>query len=186
MKAGSTVNTLKNSALALALGCVVASAPVQGAVDPIDSCAGIGDASARLACFDRLAQQHRAAVSRPPVPTPSASSAPMPPPDAPASSTKRVDDTVGLDGKQLAIARAKAGIQPEQLPRIVAALAELQQRPGHQYYFRLDNGQVWESTDTQPDLFLRPHQTVTIRPGLFGAFFLKTEEGNSIRVHRLQ
>jgi hypothetical protein len=65
-------------------------------------------------------------------------------------------------------------------------VAKLKPRPGHLYYFELDNGQTWESTDSEGDLFLAPHAKVIIRPGLFGAFFLKTPEGNSIRVHRLR
>jgi hypothetical protein len=35
-------------------------------------------------------------------------------------------------------------------------------------------------------LLLGRHETVTIRSGVLGAFFLKTQEGNSIRVHRLK
>jgi hypothetical protein len=69
---------------------------------------------------------------------------------------------------------------------MVVTLTRLTQRPGHQYFFELANGQVWESTDAEPDLFLSPHEIVTIRAGVLGAFFLKTQEGNSIRVHRLR
>jgi len=180
------VNALQGTGLALALGCLCAIARAQSAVDPIDACAGIADANARLACFDRMAQQRRSTASRPTQPAPVPGSAPAATRAAPASGQQPVDDTVGLDGRQLSLARRKEGIRPAAVPSIVASLAALEERRGHQYSFRLDNGQVWESTDTQPALFLRPHQTVTIRPGLLGAFFLKTEEGNSIRVHRVQ
>ncbi len=65
-------------------------------------------------------------------------------------------------------------------------MTQLQRRPGHQYYFELDNGQLWESVDNQGELLLDRHETVSIRSGVLGAFFLKTREGTSIRVHRLR
>jgi hypothetical protein len=82
--------------------------------------------------------------------------------------------------------RKAENVHPEAPKPMVVTLTRLTPRPGHQYYFELANGQVWESTDTEPDLFLNPHETVTIRAGVLGAFFLKTAEGNSIRVHRLR
>ncbi len=97
-----------------------------------------------------------------------------------------MDDTIGLDGKQLSLRRKEEGIAPPAPTLIVAGLTQLQPRPGHQYFFELDNGQLWESVDNEGPLLLGPHETVSIRSGLLGAFFLKTSAGNSIRVHRLR
>ena len=102
------------------------------------------------------------------------------------SDHKPIDETIGLDGKQLILKRKNEGLQPEAPQPIVAAIAALRQRPGHMYYFELDNGQLWESTDAEPHLFLGPHETVRIKPGVLGAFFLKTQAGLSIRVHRVR
>ena len=154
----------------------------------MEACSQLSDAGARLACFDREIQRRHAAGTgtRSPV-----NAAPAPAP-APANTPARVvsqkpaDDTIGLDGKQLSLKRKEEGIAPAATTLIVAGLAQLQPRPGHQYFFALDNGQVWESTDNQGQLLLGPHETVTIRSGMLGAFFLKTQEGKSIRVHRLR
>ena len=123
----------------------------------MEVCYRMADADLRHACFDKEMQRRHAAA-----------------------------DTVGLDGKQLIIKRKEAGIQPETVQPITAAIARLRPRPGNLYYFELDNGQVWESTESEADLLLGPHEAVLIRPGVLGAFFLKTAEGRSIRVHRLR
>jgi hypothetical protein len=151
------------------------SAPVlaQESTDPMEVCYRMSDADQRHACFDQeMQRRHSAAAS-------AAANASHPAARAP-------DDTVGLDGRQLSIRRKEEGIQPEAVKPVVTALARLRPRPGHLYYFELDNGQVWESTDSEAYLFMGPHETVLIRPGVLGAFFLKTAQGRSIRVHRLR
>ncbi len=152
-------------------------AVAQQSADPMEACFQMTDPAARSACYDHEMQRRHAAAA--PATTPATTSL--------TPATKRpIDDTIGLDGKQLSLKRKEQGLRPEPVQPIVAALATLKQRPGHLYYFELDNGQVWESTDTEPELFLGPHETVRIRPGILGAFFLKTQEGNSIRVHRVR
>ena len=151
-----------------------ATAVAQESTDPMEVCYRMSDADLRHACFDQEMQRRHSAAANG-----AANSAPRSAPVGPA-------DTVGLDGRQLIIKRKELGIQPEVVKPMVAAIARLRPRPGHLYYFELDNGQVWESTDSESDLFLGPHETVLIRPGVLGAFFLKTAEGRSIRVHRLR
>jgi hypothetical protein len=51
--------------------------------------------------------------------------------------------------------------------------------------FELSNGQIWEQSEAMR-FSAEPQQTVTIRPGLLGAFFLKNAAGASVRVHRLK
>jgi hypothetical protein len=160
--------------------CVVLIAQFSGrllaqeSTDPMEVCYRMSDADLRHACFDQEMQRRHTAGANA-----AGTTASHPTPAVP-------DDTVGLDGKQLIIKRKQEGIQPEGVKPITAAIARLMPRPGHLYYFELDNGQVWESTDSEADLFLGPRDTVLIRPGVLGAFFLKTAEGRSIRVHRLR
>jgi hypothetical protein len=175
--------------LLLLAGLGASTALAQAPPDAMEACSQVSDAAARLACFDREIQRRHAtaAGNRSPAdaaPAPAPASAGNAPP--PVARRKPVDDTVGLDGKQLSIRRKEEGIAPAAPTLIVAGLTQLQSRPGHQYYFELDNGQVWESVDNQGQLLLGAHETVAIRPGMLGAFFLKTRDGISIRVHRLR
>ncbi|HTV78235.1 MAG TPA: hypothetical protein VMF03_08255 [Steroidobacteraceae bacterium] len=179
----------------LGYGCATALA--QGTADPMEACSRIGDAGARLACFDQEIQKRHAATDAARVaPTPAPAAAPAPAPAArtqapatpspAAASRPPADDTIGLDGKQLSRKRREEGIAPAAPTLIVAGLRQLDSRPGHQYYFELDNGQVWETVDNQGQLLLGAHETVSIRSGILGSFLLKTEAGNSIRVHRIR
>jgi len=175
--------------LLVALGYCCATALAQGSTDPMEACSQLSDANARLTCFDHEIQRRHAAAASATSPANAAPASPAAPAAATPSravSQKPADDTIGLDGKQLLIKRKEEGIAPAPPTHIVAVLAQLRPQPGNQYYFELDNGQVWESTDNQGALLLGPHETVTIRSGVLGAFFLKTREGNSIRVHRLK
>jgi hypothetical protein len=142
----------------LMFGQFSAAVSAQESTDPMEVCYRMSDPDKRHACFDQEMQRRHAKPA----------------------------DTAGLDGKQLIIKRREAGVQPEPVKPITAAVATLKSRPGHLYYFELDNGQAWESTDSEADLLLDPHETVVIRPGVLGAFFLKTPQGRSIRVHRLR
>jgi hypothetical protein len=165
--------------LLLLVGLGATTALAQAPPDAMEACSQVSDAAARLACFDREIQRRHAPTAGTRSPANAATA-----PAAPA--VRKPDDTVGLDGKQLSIRRKEEGIAPAAPTLIVAGLAQLQPRPGHQYYFELDNGQVWESVDNQGQLLLGAHETVAIRSGLLGAFFLKTQGGTSIRVHRLR
>jgi hypothetical protein len=177
---------------ALAFGLFSSLAVSQEATDPMEVCFRMTDPGARFACYDHeMQRRHAVATPRPGI-APAAPSGAAAPTSIPgttsvtAATRKPADDTIGLDGRQLILKRKNEGLQPEAPQPIIAAIAALKQRPGHFYYFELDNGQMWESTDAEPQLFLSPHETVRIRPGVLGAFFLKTQEGLSIRVHRVR
>ena len=174
----------------LSFGLLPTLALTQETSDPMEQCFSVSDSTARLACFDKEMRRRHAAASVPAPPAlasaPASASASRTAATLTPAPSKAADDTIGLDGRQLILKRKAENIPTAAPQPMVVMLTRLTQRPGHQYYFELDNGQVWESTDTQPDLFLAPHETVTIRSGVMGAFFLKTQEGNSIRVHRLR
>jgi hypothetical protein len=164
----------------------------QDASDPMEVCFRLTDASARFSCYDHeMQRRHAVAAPRSGIVPPTSSAAAASTANAAttgvtAAAKRPIDDTIGLDGKQLILKRKAEGVQPQALQPVVAAIATLKPLPGNLYYFELDNGQVWESTDSEPNLFLGRHETVTLKPGILGAFFLKTPEGNSIRVHRVR
>ena len=151
------------------------TAVAQQSADPIQVCSRMTDTAARLACFDQVAAQQRA---------PAAAAASTQ--SLPHAAASPPDDTTGLDPKQIRIRRQKEGLAPEPTKVIVSTLARLDAQPTRHYHFELDNGQVWASTNAESDLFLKPHETVQIRPGILGAFFLKTAEGSTLRVYRLR
>ena len=168
----SKIIAIRNIGMAICMlmcGPFSAAVRAQDSTDPMEVCYRMADADRRHACFDQEMQRRHAAAA-----------------DASHPAAVRPADTVGLDGRQLILKRKQEGIQPEVVKPIAAAIAKLRPRPDHQYDFELDNGQVWESTDSEGELFLGPHESVLIRPGVLGAFFLKTADGHSIRVHRLR
>lgn len=151
-------------------------AVAQESADPIQLCARMTDTRARLACFDQVAAQQRAATQGNTAGTQSR---------APAAD-RAPEDTTGLDPEQIRMRRHKEGLPPEPTKVVVSTVARLDAQPSRHYHFVLDNGQVWASTNAESALFLKPHETVQIRPGILGAFFLKTAEGSSMRVYRLR
>jgi hypothetical protein len=176
----------------LVFGRCCAAAVGQEAADQMEVCFRMSDRDAKLACFDHEMQRRHALAARGPTAAPTAPAATSAPLASSAITNVNTakqgppDDTIGLDGRQLIIKRKEEGIQPQAVKPMIAVIAKLVARPGHLYNFWFENGQVWESTDSEPDLFLGPHENVVIRPGILGAFFLKTQAGRSIRVHRLR
>lgn len=147
----------------LMLGCVSVTALAQRPTDPFEACSRVANPGARLACFDHAVRDRRAAAhgtkavpvapaARPVAPAARIVPAPGAGIAGVASTTPQTPrDTIGLDGRQLLRERKAEAIQRPVVKPIVAAIARLRALPGHQYYFELSNGEVWESTDTEPD-----------------------------------
>ncbi|HVY80502.1 MAG TPA: hypothetical protein VG994_05920 [Steroidobacteraceae bacterium] len=80
-------------------------------------------------------------------------------------------------------ARASRPPRPEiQTARIVS----VSQPDGRKYRVVLDNDEVWQETEHVFDMDLEPGQTVRIKPGAFGSFFLIAESGRSTRVRQVR
>ena len=186
----------------------------QSPSDPLEACAQKADATARLACFDQEMQRRHAtnAPHTAPALTPSASRAPASPvalapatsvastpstpaapvptaPSAPAatSAAAHVDENAGLSGPTLRKKLRDEGIEETPKPKpIVAQVSKALWRPDHRYTLALDNGQVWEQVEEQQGIYVDARDTVTISPGVLGAFFLETSKRKSFRVRRLQ
>jgi hypothetical protein len=139
--------------------------------DVYHACAAEKDATARLACFDRVDSARH--------PTSSA-------PSVAAAASRPVDPDIGLDARQARRERAqRAAPEPAPPAAIVATIVRVIERGPLISAFELSNGQIWEQAESMK-FSAEPQQTVTIRPGLLGAFFLKNTAGVSVRVHRLQ
>jgi hypothetical protein len=161
-------------------------AMAQSPPDPLEACAQKSDAAARLACFDQEMQRRHANNTTRVTPAPEARAATVAP--ATAAAKKPADDTIGLAGSQLRKKQRDAGIVVERPkpPDIVAQVSRAVSHPDHRFTFFLDNGQVWEQIETQQGLFVDKNESVTIGPGVLGAFFLKTSKEKYVRVRRLQ
>jgi hypothetical protein len=170
----------------LTLVTLSAIASAQDSPDRLDACVTLTDATARLACFDHeMQRRHTTARTTPTTPaTPAAAATPT----AAAADQKRADENVGLQGKQLHMKLKEQGIQskPEPVKPIVSTIVRLLPRPDNEYAFELDNGQTWEQAESKSGLNVNPHETVTIEPGILGAFFLTTQSHQRVRVHRIR
>lgn len=67
-----------------------------------------------------------------------------------------------------------------------AKIASVSQPDGRKYRVVLDNEQVWQETEHTRDLDLEAGQTVHIKPGVLGSYFLKLDSGLSTRVRRVR
>jgi Tfp pilus assembly protein FimV len=170
--------------------------------DAFDACARETDSAARLACFDREIAARRAsqasAALAPAAAPPSrfAVTAPAPapaatvkPPAAPAAASTPAASTtqdIGLDARQARRERRERG-EPEPPPPapIVARVVRIIPREPLIYAFELDNGQIWEQTESTA-FSVKPQDQITIRPGVLGAFFLKSADGSVVRAHRVK
>lgn len=149
--------------------------------DAYHACAAEQDATARLACFDRVDSARHPTAS-----APSAAPAVSPLPAAARVASSPVDPDIGLDARQARRERAQRGEPEKAQPAvIVATIVTVIPRSPFISAFELSNGQIWEQAESMR-FFAEPQQTVTIRPGLLGAFFLKNAAGVSVRVHRLK
>ena len=100
-----------------------------------------------------------------------------PPPTATAAANQQhTDENIGLEGKELHKKLKEQGVEtkPEPVKPIVSTIARLLPRPDNEYAFELDNGQTWEQAESKA-LDVNPHDTVTIQPGVLGAFFMTTQ-----------
>jgi hypothetical protein len=160
----------------------LSTAAVAQQSDAFDACASVQDSTARVACFDRaVAARHavQGTASKSPAPVTAA-------PAAAAAAAKATDSTVGLDARQVhKLQEARGEPKPPPPAPITARLVRIIPRQPLIAAFELDNGQIWEQAESMK-LAAEPQELITIRPGLLGAFFLKTAAGTVVRVHRLR
>jgi hypothetical protein len=104
-----------------------------------------------------------------------------------AAIQQHADENIGLEGTQLHKKLKEQGVEPnpEPVKPIVSTIARLLPRPDNEYAFELDNGQTWEQAESKT-LNVSPNDTVTIQPGVLGAFFMTTQRHQRVRVHRIR
>ena len=155
--------------LLISLGLFSSLALAQSKPDPLEACYQQPDGAPRLACFNREMQRRQAAGST----------------SVPSGDAKVAADTVGLQGSALRKKLKDDGVSSEAVNPIVAKVVRVVPRPHAELAFVLDNGQTWEQVETLDGLNVQLQDTVTIKPGILGAFFLSTPHKQTIRVHRI-
>lgn len=174
------------SLIAFALPLAASSQP---SPDAFDVCALEQDGARRLACFDRQIAARRAPAAAPATASAPATAAPSPttPPTPKPLPTRAAESDVGLTARmvsKLHPERAEAG-KPARAS-IEGKVARVIPRRPLISAFELDNGQVWEQNESRDGLRIRPDDTVTISEGPLGGFLLKTNRGETLRVHRVR
>lgn len=135
---------------------MMATAAAAAAQD-IEQCRQIADPDARLACFDRITQAPRPAESE----------------------TEPVPDPAERDLPQASMPEPRASAQ------VASTIAGVRYREQQKMVFRLANGQIW--IQAAPRLLrIREGDAVTIERGSVGGHLLRTADGTTTRVRRLQ
>ena len=160
---------------------LLAVGPVQADDAQILRCSQIGDAAARLACFDQLAVQVRQRAAQPTAPAAQAAAqAAAPAPQAAATTASAGDRRVAEFG----LPRA-ADAQP--LQAIESRIDGRFEGWGPNTRLKLANGQVWQIVDGSRGPGNGDSPKVTIRRGALGALYLEIEgEPRMPRVRRVQ
>lgn len=179
--------------VAAALGCAAAPAAADA---QLQHCRSIGDAAARLACYDALTP---AVVSAPAAASPAAVdiAAPVPPTAAPAptasapteaaAATTATANDAATDANFGAEALRRKEItaaSPEQLQARVVGTVDTLFRGSR---LKLDNGQVWQYLDSRELLLDLRDPAVTIERNFIGSYWMHFDgHRTSIKVRRIQ
>jgi len=169
-------------------------------------CSSVTEDRARLKCYDEQAARQKkanaaaAATAAPAIPAPANPAPPVavtsPPassspsakassPAAPAAATASTD--FGLNAETIRKRQAASNPDtPKEPEEIVARVKAVQTRARGEYRITLDDGQVWDETQhsssTQaPEV----GETVTIKRGMLGSYFLSHSAGLALRVKRI-
>jgi hypothetical protein len=116
-----------------------------------------------------------------------ASGSPVPPPGSFAPPDPH--DPVAIDRfgltPELQHQRQEEGRAPKELPLITAKVTSVHYQVRGQLVVRLDNGQTWEQAEYDGDVSMDVGETVTIKAGALGAYYLRPRVGRIVRVRRI-
>jgi hypothetical protein len=161
------------AAVVISLGFAVADRAAAADHGKGAKCAVIDDPTARLACFDAAFPRPSRASSPEPAAAPVAV-------EEPAADARKF----GLSDKQRAALEAKPAEQA--VAATTATVKTVRKLPSGYWLIGLDNDQVWQQTEIDPNIWLRPGDQVTIRRASMGSYLLVTPAQYSTRVRRLQ
>lgn len=165
--------------LLLAAPVAASGQPNDAAVARFNECAAVQDDAQRLACFDRVTREVRAAAR------PQGVTAPSSPAPAPTQQVRvqQEREDFGLDVRQREARRPEP---VRKIDRVTARVAAARPFGAGLWAFMLEDGAIWELKETNP-AFSPPKRgdTVRIRRGMMGGYLLYVGGQPSMRVARI-
>jgi hypothetical protein len=166
-------NKLRGFTLALCCLTVAAQSYGQESRD-YESCVGLEDAAARLACYDEIVNQQVPAEADESAPAtepveqvvPSAAGEPMP-----------LSEEIG---------REQLSGDDEEPERFAGKVTDCRQDAANKWYFFFDNGQVWKQKNSGRQRFKDCDFEATITKDVFGYKMQVDGEGKKIRIGRIR
>ena len=134
--------------------------------DPLIACTQLTADTARLACFDREIREIREKTANPP-----------------AASELTPEQKFGLSDGRVRGREAKQEQAPTDLH---AHIVSVSQYVNERQVFVLDNRQVWQQIELDPDFTAKGGQEVVISNGALGSYWLSTTPRHRTRVKRIQ
>jgi hypothetical protein len=137
---------------------VTATAAGQVLPDAIQACKSEPDGARRLQCYDR--EVAKFAVTS--------------------------EQTYGLSETRAAAAQRQSPGTASTVKNLTAKVTAIRERPHAGFVVTFENGQVWQQIEMDAARPIDVGDTVTIKPGWLGSFWLVGPSGWSTRVHRVQ
>jgi hypothetical protein len=172
---------------------VVTGAALCQAQTPADmsACANVADEKSRLKCYDEHMARAGHPVTAPravpatkPAPAPQAAS-PSPAPQRTAAA-RPASEEFGLDPDTLRKRREASSPGTAQPEEMVGRVKSVSTRARGEYRIELEDGQVWVETLRTGGMPPEAGETVTIKRGTLGSFFMSRNAGVALRVKRLK
>jgi hypothetical protein len=147
-------------------------AAAQNVSDGLRACAAIGDGDQRLACYDRELARALASTAAP---------------ATPAREPQRLtpEERFGMRGELARVEKERSRVGDPDLNQLEAKIMRLEELPTGEQVVTLENGQVWQER-TPGVLRAKVGDSVTIRSGSLGSFFMTGRSGRAARVSRLR
>lgn len=166
------------------LTCALASSMCAAqSLDKLSTCAAMTEDRARLKCYDaevvRLGLKAPAAANHPDVKPPATVAAAVPKKPA-------ISEDFGLQGEALRKKKAADASPEVPLDELTARVRSVSERALGELRIELDNGQVWVETEKHMGVPIVAGESIILKPGRFGSFFLTRQSGPTLRVKRLQ
>jgi hypothetical protein len=171
--------------------------PNEDLVAGMAKCAAVTDNSARLACYDALAPQVKAAQAQPPAPAVD-NRAWYDPSRIFGTSPSQQTRPEQFGGENLApppppppkAGEAPPPPEPEAIASITAKVTDFAFNPFGRFVVFLDNGQIWQQIEGDTDqAHFRKNggDTVTISRGMLGSYNLRVNDtGLAFKVRRIK